>query len=279
MSLQDAVKAGGASWSIEDIPYGTLSPQPSGADERLFYLVASASFIEITSHLYSHNLIDYFRGDAEITGWLEHEWEPEEMQHGAALKRYVQSAWPGFDWDAAYKTFLDLYTPLCKPERLAETKTLEMAARCVVETGTASFYRTLASLSADEPVLRRLATSISADEVRHYKHFYKFFLQYRDIDRTSRTAVARALWSRVVDVEAEDAFCAYKALFQHRHPGTIPTKKDYEEYRGDVLKLMKDHLPEEMTAKMLLKPLGLHALISKAMLPVLTSATHFFLFR
>jgi hypothetical protein len=83
----------------------------------------------------------------------------------------------------------------------------------------------------------------------------------------------------VVDVEAEDAFCAYKALFQHRHPGTVPTKKDYEDYRGDVLKLMKDHLPEEMTAKMLLKPLGLHALISKAMLPVLTSATHFFLFR
>jgi hypothetical protein len=58
MSVQDAVKAGGASWSIEDIPYGTLSPRPPGGDERLFYLVASASFIEITSHLYSHNLID-----------------------------------------------------------------------------------------------------------------------------------------------------------------------------------------------------------------------------
>jgi hypothetical protein len=284
MSAQDAVKAGGASWSIEDIPYGTLAPrQQAGGDargdDRLFYLVASASFIEITSHLYSHNLIDYFRGDAEVTGWLEREWEPEEMQHGAALKRYVQTAWPDFDWDAAYKSFLELYTPLCKPERLAETKTLEMAARCVVETGTASFYRTLSSLSADEPVLARLASSISADEVRHYKHFYKFFLRYREIDKTSRTAVARALWSRVVDVEAEDAFCAYKALFLARHPGVEPTKGNYEEYRTGVLQLMKDHLPEEMTAKMLLKPLGLHAMISKAMLPVLTSATHFFLFR
>ena len=285
MSVQDAVKAGGASWSIEDIPYGMLVPQrqQSGGDatgdDRLFYLVASASFIEITSHLYSHNLIDYFRGDAEVTGWLEREWEPEEMQHGAALKRYVQTAWPDFDWEAAYKTFLELYTPLCKPERLAETKTLEMAARCVVETGTASFYRTLSSLSADEPVLRRLAASISADEVRHYKHFYAYFLRYRDVDKTSRTAVARALWSRVIDVEAEDAFCAYKALFLARHPGADPTKGDYEEYRVGVLQLMKDHLPEEMTAKMLLKPLGLHALISRAMLPVLTSATHFFLFR
>jgi hypothetical protein len=285
MSVQDAVKAGGASWSIEDIPYGMLVPQRQQAvgdatgDDRLFYLVASASFIEITSHLYSHNLVDYFRGDAEVTGWLEREWEPEEMQHGAALKRYVEIAWPDFDWDAAYTTFLELYTPLCKPERLAGTRTLEMAARCVVETGTASFYRTLASLSAGEPVLARLAASISADEVRHYKHFYAYFLRYRDIDKTSRTAVARALWSRLIDVEAEDAFCAYKALFLARHPGADPTKGDYEEYRAGVLQLMKDHLPEEMTAKMLLKPLGLHALISKAMLPVLTSATHFFLFR
>jgi hypothetical protein len=83
----------------------------------------------------------------------------------------------------------------------------------------------------------------------------------------------------VVDVEAEDAFCAYKALFLARHPGVAFERRDYEKYRDDVLHLMKDHLPEEMTAKMLLKPLGLHALISKAMLPVLTSATHFFLFR
>ncbi len=279
MSVQSAVKPGGASWSIEDIPYSILAPQQAGGDDRLFYLVASASFIEITSHLYSHNLIEYFRGDDEITDWLEHEWEPEEMQHGAALKRYVETAWPAFDWAAAYKTFLELYTPLCKPERLAETRTLEMAARCVVETGTASFYRTLSSLSAGEPVLARLAASISADEVRHYKHFYKFFLRYRDIDKTSRTAVARALWSRVVDVEAEDAFCAYKALFLARQPGVVFGRGDYEEYRDSVLQLMKDHLPQEMAAKMLLKPLGLHALISKAMLPVLTSATHFFLFR
>jgi hypothetical protein len=281
MSVQDGVKIGGASWSIEDIPYGTLLPQrqQGGADDRLFYLVASASFIEITSHLYSHNLIEYFRGDEEITGWLEREWEPEEMQHGAALRRYVETVWPGFDWEASYRTFLDLYTPLCKPERLAETKTLEMAARCVVETGTASFYRTLASLSAGEPVLTRLAASISADEVRHYKNFYKFFLRHREIDKTSRTAVARALWNRVVDVEAEDAFCAYKSLFQHRQPGAAFERGDYEKYRDSVLQLMKDHLPEEMAAKMLLKPLGLHAMVSKAMLPVLTSATHYFLFR
>ena len=153
-----------------------------------------------------------------------------------------------------------------------------MAARCVVETGTASFYRTLSTLS-DEPVLARLAASISADEVRHYKHFYRYFLRYRDVERTSRISVFRALWGRMADVEAEDAFCAYKALFLARHPGAAFERGDYEAYRNGVLELMKDHLPQEMAVKMLLKPLGLHALVSKAMLPVVTSATHFFLFR
>jgi hypothetical protein len=43
-----------------------------------------------------------------------------------------------------------------------------VAARCVVETGTATFYRMLSELSR-EPVLKHLAAEISADELRHYK--------------------------------------------------------------------------------------------------------------
>lgn len=278
MPAESSVRTGGAAWSIEDIPYGALVPGQAAGDERFFYLVASASFIEITSHLYSKNLVAYFRDDPEVVDWLEREWEPEELQHGAALKRYVQTAWPEFDWEAAYRTFLDFYTPLCTNERLARTRTLEMAARCVVETGTASFYRSLSTLS-EEPVLARLAAAISADEVRHYKHFYRYFVRYRADEKTSRTAVLRALWSRLVDVEAEDALCAYKALFLARHPGIEFDRSDYEAYRDGVLQLMKNHLPQEMAAKMLLKPLGLHALVGRAMLPVVTSATHFFLFR
>jgi len=38
-----------------------------------------------------------------------------------------------------------------------------MAARCVVETGTAAFYRALAAMSP-EPVLSKIAAAISTDE-------------------------------------------------------------------------------------------------------------------
>ena len=152
--------------------------------------MASASFIEITSDLYTQNLVEFFRHDAEIAEWLAHRWEKEELQHGVALKKYVQTAWPEIDWEAAYAAFGVDYGAICTVEALAGTKALEMVARCVVETGTASFYRMLSDLSPD-PVLRRLAAEISSDEVRHYKHFHRYFRRYRQLERPSRFAVMR----------------------------------------------------------------------------------------
>src|SRR5437660_1329101 len=153
----------GATWSIEDIPYETLARASVRDDRRLFDIVASASFIEITSDLYTRNLVEFFASDREVAEWLEQHWQREELQHGAALRKYVETAWPDFDWEAAYRIFLADYGPTCTVERLAGTRALEMASRCVIETGTATFYRALSNLSR-EPVLKRLAGEISADE-------------------------------------------------------------------------------------------------------------------
>ena len=269
-------KAGRASWSMEDIPYHALAHAQVRDDERLFYILASASFIEITSDLYSHNLVEYFRHDEEVGAWLERYWEAEELLHGAALKRYVQTAWPDFDWETAYRAFLADYVPFCTLDQLAATRALEMAARCVVETGTATFYRMLSEVSPD-PVLKRLAAEISADEVRHYKHFYRYFLRYQAIERPSRAAVMRTLWSRAAEVESEDAFYAFKALFAARNPGATFRRSDYDAYRDSVVQLARHRFPHGMAVKMLLKPLGLNAMVGRAMLPAITSVTRLFM--
>jgi hypothetical protein len=268
----------GAHWSIDDIPYDQIAPDSVRDERLLFEIVASASFIEITSHLYTENLVELFRRDGEIAEWLEDHWEKEEMQHGAALKKYVQTAWPTFDWEAAYRNFLADYAPLCTVEQLAGTKSLEMVARCVVETGTASFYRMLAELSP-EPVLARLAAAISTDEVRHYKHFHRYFLRYRELERPGRFAVLRTLLGRAADVEAEDTFYAYKAVFQASHPDVAFERSDYDAYRDRVLNLVRQHFPHGMAVKMLLKPLDMNPLVGRAMLPAVTQATRLFLRR
>ena len=57
----------------------------------------TASLMESATDLYTENLVDYFAGDEEVTLWLEQYWLPEELQHGRALRRYVEAAWPQFD--------------------------------------------------------------------------------------------------------------------------------------------------------------------------------------
>ncbi len=272
MTQEENRYPGGASWSVADIPYHAIERAAVEGNELLLHIIASASFVEITSDVYTRNLIDFFRGDEEVTDWLGRAWESEELQHGGALKRYVEAAWPDFDWDDAYRKFIAEFMQFCSVDQLAETRALEMAARCVVETGTAAFYRALAEMSP-EPVLRRLAAAISADEVRHYKHFYRFFQRYREREQPSRVAVARTLWARIGEVDAEDAFYAFKHVYLGRNPQAEFREDDYAAFRARLRPLVVRHFPHRMASKMLLKPLGLSAPVGRLVVPAVASAS------
>jgi hypothetical protein len=89
----------------------------------------------------------------------------------------------------------------------------------------------------------------------------------------------RTLWGRLAAIEAEDAFCAYKAVFLACHPDRVFQQCDYDAWRDDVLQLVRHHLPHEMAAKMLLKPLDLQAWIGRAVVPVVATASRRFLVR
>src|SRR5580700_6216928 len=150
-------------WSLDSIDWPALRHEAVADNEAMFYLIAAASFIEATTELYTQNLIDYFADDDEITRWLEVHWLPEELQHGRALRRYVELAWPDFDWDGVYQGFLPEYSAQCADDGLEPTRTREMASRCCVEMGTASYYRTLSRMT-DDPVLSALTSHIADDE-------------------------------------------------------------------------------------------------------------------
>ena len=92
-------------------------------------------------------------------------------------------------------------------------------------------------------------------------------------------AVLRTLWSRSAEIESEDALSAYKAIFLGLNPDAVFQRSDYETYRAASLTLAKQHMPHEMAIKMLLKPLELHAMVGRAVVPAATSASRFFLQR
>jgi hypothetical protein len=211
-------------------------------------------------------LIDFFVGDEEVTTWLEQYWLPEELQHGRALRRYVEAAWPEFEWEPAFERFVEEFRPFCDAA-LETARSLEMASRCVVETGTASYYTTLSRASPD-PVLSLLTRRIVEDEVRHYKHFYRFFRKYRVAERPSRTAVVPALWRRLRMSGGDDSFIALKHVHVACHP-TVPFDIGvYRDVRRECRDLVRGYFPHEMSVRMLLKPLALGPRMQRATLPI-----------
>jgi len=266
-----AGRLGGADWEIDDIPFQDIVYEELRQDPQIFYLLAAASYVESTTALYTDNLVAFFRGDSEINDWLLQQWEPEELRHGASLKRYVKAAWPGFDWNAGYSAFIQEYSRCCRIELLAPTKALELAARCVVETGTSTFYRALSAMTR-EPVLKRMAAQICFDEVGHYKQFQNFFQHYRASEGTSRRAILRTLWQRMTMVDDEDIFLAFKHVFLVANPGLSFDHEDYAAFRYGVAQLAKQYYPHNMAVRMMLRPLSLNASVARVITPSVTFA-------
>lgn len=257
-------------WSLEDIPFERIDASKVREDRFLLFLITAASFVEITSDLYTSNLIEYFEDDPDLQRWLAEVWEPEEVQHGHALKRYVEQVWPEFDWEGAYRRFFAEYSRLCQTELLAPTPALELASRCVVETGTSTFYTALASASP-EPVLKSLAKRIKTDEVRHYRRFYHDFMERVDTEGLGRLRLGHNLWQRLGEVDQEDAYIAFKHVFQTAYPEREFTKREYRRFRRHYTKLLREHYPFKTAVNMFCKPLRLNRTVSRFSVPALAA--------
>jgi hypothetical protein len=253
-------------WTIHEIAYGSIDVARVREHRTLFYLVASASFIESGSDLYAGNLAQYYADQPEAAHWLIHHWEREELQHGRALRHYVETVWPEFDWERGYARFFEEYSVTCSIDQFEPTQALEMVARCVVEMGTATFYRAIAQAAAEanEPVLRDLASRISTDEVRHYKHFLRFFNECNAREGVGRARVLKALASRLREIKNEDSMIALRNVLRIERGQEDVPEADVRALNSRVSTLVRSHLPIDMAAKMLMRPLRLRPVIERS---------------
>lgn len=265
-------------WRLEDIDFDAIDPELVRKNEDLVVLLCASSFIESGSDLYSSNLSLYFAGDEDVQKWLDAHWEVEELQHGRALKRYIATVWPDFDWDASFARFFVEYSKTCKIENFEKTRALEMAARCVVETGTATLYRAI-NESTDEPVLKQLTANIRSDEVRHYKHFYQYFKKYNAVEKNGRLAVLGALVRRVIEIKSEDSDIALRHVYAERYHEEAIVSPRFQQMSARVNKLVKRNLSADMCIKMLMKPLDLPRRLQEGIHRPLARITQHIFFR
>jgi hypothetical protein len=245
-------------WSLHDLPFHHIDRASVRDDETLFYMLVSASFIESGSDLYTHNLIEHYAAYPLVQRWLTEDWEAEELRHGRALALYVRAVWPEYDWEAAFRDFFADYGQVCNAEQLESDRALELAARCTIEMGTASYYRMLHE-AVREPVLRQLLDNIRRDEVRHFKHFYRYLRAMRSERPISRLRLVHCVLKRTFEMTGDDGWHAFRHAYRHRHDGRAPSRAQYGAWRKQVREIARTHFPSRMAAEMLITPLDLPA--------------------
>lgn len=160
-------------WTMEDIHWSLFDS--SKVTPSLLAAVKAAALVEYNAPDYVTYLKRVFADSGPATLASLEQWGREEAQHGRALGAWAEMADPNFKLEAAFARFRRGYTPAhfgdSQQGSVRGSRRGEMIARCVVESGTSSYYSAIRD-ATEEPVLQEIAGRIAADEYRHYKLFY-----------------------------------------------------------------------------------------------------------
>ena len=204
-------------WRIEDVPWDRFDP--ALADPDIVPLVKAAAMVERNGMDYAVYLGRVFRDDPDFRGAAEN-WAVEEVQHGDALGKWAMLADPGWDFEAAFARYRAGYKlPLDADASIRGSRTGELIARCMVETGTSSYYTALAD-AAKEPVLQQVCRLIAADEYRHFKLFYDHMRRYLVRENLSMLTRLRIAAGRITESEDDELAYAF-------HCGNEPESMAY----------------------------------------------------
>jgi hypothetical protein len=195
-------------WTLDDIPWEQFDR--SKVDPDILRLVKAASLVEQNGGDYARYLCSVFHDDAAFQA-VAQRWGAEEIQHGEALGRWAMLADPGFDHAAASRRFTAGFRVHLDPARSVRgSRSGELVARCIVETGTSSYYAALGE-ATNEPVLKAICRHIAADELRHYKLFYTHLKRYLAAEGVGFWARLRIAVGRVRESEDDELAYAYYA--------------------------------------------------------------------
>ena len=208
-------------WVLDDVAWDRF--EPGKVDPDIVALVKAAAMVERNGTDYAVYLGRVFVDDPDFR-MASDNWAVEEVQHGDALGRWAMLADPAWDFEAAFARYRAGYKlPLDADASVRGSRTGELIARCMVETGTSSYYTALAE-ATDEPVLRQVCRLIAADEYRHFKLFYDHMKRYLARERLGLVRRLRIAAGRITESEDDELAYAY-------HCGNEPASLEYKHGR------------------------------------------------
>lgn len=239
-------------WTLPDVAWGSFDA--SKLDPAVIPLVKAAAMVEKNGLDYAIYLKRVFNDDPDFKQASDN-WAVEEVQHGDALGHWSMLADPAWSFDAAFQRYRDGYKlPLDVDTSIRGSRTGELIARCMVETGTSSYYTALAD-STDEPVLKQICKLIAADEYRHFKLFYDHMRRYLGREKLGMFSRLKIAAGRITESEDDELAFAY-------HCGNEAEGMTYDHarciagYMGRAISFYKwKHI--ERSTGMVLKTVGL----------------------
>jgi hypothetical protein len=245
-------------WTLDDVRWEAFDA--SKIEPALLAAVKGASLVEHNAPDYVGYLRRVFADAGEKTLNDIEEWGREEIQHGQALGRWAELADPDFNFAESFARFRAGY----KPAHFVSDDTVsirgsrrgEMIARCVVESGTSSFYSAMRD-ATEEPVLKEIAGRIAADEFRHYRLFYETLVEQPEADlsfwRKMRVALSRMQESD----DDELSYAYYCANVGPEEEAQIPYRRDEytKAYNASVIPLYQRTHVRKLT-QMVAKAVG-----------------------
>ncbi len=239
-------------WSLNDVAWDSFAA--SQVDPDIVPLVKAAAMVEKNGLDYAVYLGRVFADDPDFRQASDN-WAIEEVQHGDALGKWATLADPTWDFDAAFQRYRNGYKlPLDVDASVRGSRTGELIARCMVETGTSSYYTALAD-ATDEPVLKQVCKLIAADEYRHFKLFYDHMRRYLGREKLGLFSRLKIAGGRITESEDDELAYAY-------HCGNEPEGVAYDHkrciagYMGRAISFYQWRHIERSTG-MVLKTVGL----------------------
>ena len=208
-------------WRIEDVAWDRFDP--TKVDPQTVTLVKAAAMVERNGTDYARYLHGVFGDDPDFRQAADN-WAVEEVQHGDALGRWATLADPAWDYAAAFDRYRSGYQiDVAAGASIRGSRSGELIARCIVETGTSSYYSALADATG-EPVLQQICRLIASDEFRHFKLFYDHLRRYLTREQIGLLRRLRIAAGRVGETEDDELAFAF-------HCSNDPEGAPYEHAR------------------------------------------------
>ncbi|MCA4920714.1 MAG: ferritin-like domain-containing protein [Roseomonas sp.] len=209
-------------WHIDELGWDRFDP--SKVDPEIVPLIKAAAMVERNAADYVTYLTRVFADDPDFIAAVEN-WGVEETQHGDALGRWGMLADPGWDFASAFERYRAGYQIQLDAEAsIRGSRTGELIARCMVETGTSSYYSALGE-ATEELALKQVCRLIAADEYRHFKLFYDHMKRYLARENLSFSKRLRVALGRIGETEDDELAFAF-------HSANEPEGTPYDHERS-----------------------------------------------